>query len=160
MTMPSPEAPATATLCVHATAVAIGAAGLLLRGPSGSGKSDLALRLVDGGGLLIADDQVMLRRDGDRLVAGYPPAAPAGLRGRLEVRGLGLLPVPMAAAAPLDLVIDLQPGVPVERLPAAAGVELLGVVLPLLRLDPFVASAAAQVRLAVRTLRQGIIPPS
>ena len=157
--MPPGEEPASG-LVVHATAVAIGAAGVLLRGPSGSGKSDLALRLIDGGALLVADDQVSLRREGGRLIAGYPLAAPARLRGCLEVRGLGLVPVAMAAAAPLDLVIDLQPGVPVERLPAPAIAGYLGVGLPLLRLDPFLASAAAQVRLAVRTLRQGIIPPS
>ena len=153
-------APPATTICVHATALAIGAAGVLLRGPSGSGKSDLALRLVDGGALLIADDQVMLRRDGDRLIAGYPPAAPAALRGRLEVRGLGLMPVAAAGAVPLCLVVDLEPGRAIERLPPPASAYYLGVALPLLRLDPFAASAAAQVRLAVRTLGRGIIPPS
>jgi HPr kinase/phosphorylase len=155
----APPPRADSVVLVHATALAIGAAGVLLRGPSGSGKSDLALRLIDGGALLIADDQVVLRRDGVQVIAGFPDAAPAGLRGRLEIRGLGLMAVAPAAAAPLALVIDLQPGQKPERLPPPASAEILGVALPLLRLDPFVASAAAQVRLAVGTLRQGILPP-
>jgi HPr kinase/phosphorylase len=154
----SPSPPGE-TLLVHATAVAIGGAGVLLIGPPGSGKSDLALRLVDGGAALIADDQVMLRRDGDRLIAGFPDAAPAELRGRLEVRGLGLMPVAPSAAVPLALVVALRSGPPEERLPAPRSAEYLGVAVPLLRLDPFAASAAAQVRLAVRTPGRGIIPP-
>jgi len=153
------QPPPTTVALVHATALAIGAAGVLLRGPPGSGKSDLALRLIDGGALLIADDQVMLRRDGDRLIACFPDSAPAALRGRLEVRGLGLMPVAAAAAVPLALVVGLQPGPPAERLPAPASADYLGVALPLLRLDPFAASAAPQVRLAVRTPRRSIIPP-
>src|SRR5215475_7809711 len=108
---PSPD---EAVLLVHATAVAIGGAGVLLTGRPGSGKSDLALRLVDGGAALIADDQVMLQRDGDRLIAGFPDAAPAELRGRLEVRGLGLMPVAPSAAMPLALVVLLRSGPPEE----------------------------------------------
>jgi HPr kinase/phosphorylase len=147
------------TLLVHATAVAIGGAGVLLTGRPGSGKSDLALRLVDGGASLIADDQVMLRRDSDRLIAGFPDSAPAELRGRLEVRGLGLMAVATSAAVPLALVVLLRPGPPAERLPAPQSADYLGVAVPLLGLDPFTASAAAQVRLAVRTPGRGIIPP-
>src|SRR5215475_542031 len=128
------------TLLVHATAVAIGGAGVLLTGGPGSGKSDLALRLVDGGASLIADDQVMLQRDGDRLIAGFPISAPAELRGRLEVRGLGLMPVAPSAAMPLALVVLLRPGPPDDRLPGPRSAEYLGVVVPLLGLDPFTAS--------------------
>ena len=154
----SPPSPGE-TLLVHATAVAIGGVGVLLTGGPGSGKSDLALRLLDGGASLIADDQVMLRRDGDRLIAGFPDAAPAELRGRLEVRGLGLMPVAPSAAVPLALVVLLRPGPPEERLPVPQGAEYLGIAVPRLELDPFTASAAAQVRLAVRTPGRGIIPP-
>ena len=151
--------PARETLLVHATAVAIGGAGVLLTGRPGSGKSDLALRLVDGGASLIADDQVMLQRQGDRLIAGFPVAAPAELRGRLEVRGLGLVAVAPSGAVPLALVVALRPGPPAERLPVPESAEYLGVAVPVLGLDPFIASAAAQVRLAVRTPGRGIIPP-
>ena len=154
----SPSPPGE-TLLVHATAVAIGGVGVLLTGGPGSGKSDLALRLVDGGASLVADDQVMLQRLGDRLIAGFPVLAPAELRGRLEVRGLGLMAVAASAAVPLALVVALRPGPPAERLPAPESAEYLGVAVPLLGLDPFIASAAAQVRLAVRTPGRGIIPP-
>ena len=136
--------PPRETLLIHATAVAIGGAGVLLTGRPGSGKSDLALRLVDGGASLIA---------------GFPDAAPAELKGRLEVRGLGLMPVAPSAAVPLALVVLLRPGPPDDRMPAAQSAEYLGVAVPLLGLDPFTASAAAQVRLAVRTPGRGIIPP-
>src|SRR5262249_31115567 len=151
--------PPRETLLVHATAVAIGGAGVLLTGPPGSGKSDLALRLVDGGASLIADDQVMLRRDGDRLIAGFPDAAPAELRGRLEVRGLGLMPVAASAAVPLALVVALRPGPPEDRLPAPQSAEDLGVAVPRLGLARFAAGGGAQVRLAGRPPGRGIIPP-
>ena len=72
-------------MMVHATCVAIGDRAVLLCGPSGSGKSDLALRLIDGGAQLVADDQVVLRAEGGRIVA----RAPEALAGRMEVRGIG-----------------------------------------------------------------------
>ena len=147
------------TLLVHATAVAVGEAGVLLTGPAGSGKSDLALRLIDGGALLVADDQVMLRREAGRAVVLFPDGAPAALRGCLEVRGLGLMRVAWTPAVPLALVVALRPGPPAERLPEPESADYLGVALPLVRLDPFIASAAAQVRLAVRTPGRGIIAP-
>jgi len=147
------------TLLVHATAVALGEAGVLLTGPAGSGKSDLALRLVDGGALLVADDQVMLRGDARRLIARFPDGAPAALRGALEVRGLGVMRVAWTPAVPLALVVALRPGPPAERLPGPESADYLGIAVPLVRLDPFTASAAAQVRLAVRTPGRGIIPP-
>ncbi len=80
------------TLLVHATAVAIEGEAVLLRGPSGSGKSDLALRLIDGGAQLVADDQTLLRRAGGRVLASAPPA----IAGLLEVRGVGVVRVEAA----------------------------------------------------------------
>src|SRR5690606_32729552 len=79
---------------IHATCVALGDTGILLRGRSGSGKSDLALRLIDGGALLVADDRVALSLEGGRVIA-RPPAA---LAGYLEVRGVGPMPVPSITA--------------------------------------------------------------
>src|SRR5689334_113133 len=84
---------------VHGTSVALGGDGILLRGPSGSGKSDLALRLIDGGARLVSDDQTELRVFGEELRM----TAPASIAGRLEVRGIGILHVPSAASAPLRL---------------------------------------------------------
>jgi HPr kinase/phosphorylase len=135
---------------VHGTCVELGGAGILLRGPSGSGKSDLALRLIDGGAVLVADDQVELRREGETVRA----SAPASLRGKMEVRGVGIVGMTARDGAALALVIDLA-GPPVERLPEPASQDLLGVALPLLRLDPFEASAAAKVRVALGAGRGG-----
>ena len=133
---------------VHATCVVVEGVGLLLRGPSGSGKSDLALRLIDAGAALVADDQTRLQGHDGRLVA-RPPEV---LAGRLEVRGLGILDVSHRAEAAVDLIVDLTPGQVPERLPPAAEAEILGLRLPRLQLDPFGPSAAAKLRLAARSL--------
>jgi serine kinase of HPr protein (carbohydrate metabolism regulator) len=145
----------TDSMTIHATAVALDGVGVLLRGPPGSGKSDLALRLIDGGAQLIADDQtVIVRRDG-RLFA----APPAAIAGRLEVRGLGIVAVDYAIDRPLAAVFDLVPQATIERLPEPGTVVLLTISLPLIRLDPTPSSAAAKVRLAVRQLRGDTMAP-
>lgn len=132
---------------VHATCVSIAGHGVLLRAPSGGGKSDLALRLIDGGALLVGDDYCAVVAAGDgTLVASAGP----GLTGLLEVRGLGIMRLPYRAEAVVRLVVDLVAGATVERLPDPAATEVAGVRLPLVALDPFEASAPAKVRLAVR----------
>ena len=131
---------------VHATTVAIDGRGVLIRGAPGGGKSDPALRLIDAGARLVADDQTGLRRDGGRLIA----AAPAASAGRLEVRGLGIVEVPRLAEAPVGLVVDLIPAEEVQRLPEPASVLLHGVRVPRLAIAPFQASAAAKLRPAAR----------
>src|SRR5690349_14915768 len=133
---------------VHGTSVALGGDGILLRGPSGSGKSDLALRLVDEGGRLIADDQTELRLSGDDVSM----TAPATIAGRMEVRGIGILRVPAVAAAPLRLVIDLVPSAAIERLPEPQTCDYLDRRFPLIQLAPFEASTPAKLRLALRAL--------
>jgi HPr kinase/phosphorylase len=138
---------------VHATSVALGGEGILLRGPSGSGKSDLALRLIDEGARLVADDQTELERVG----AGIEMRAPVTIAGRIEARGLGIVPVPSVAAAPLRLVVDLVAPAAVERLPEPEFCSLLGLSLPLLRLAPFAASATAKLRLALRLYAPGVL---
>jgi len=140
---------------LHGTCVAIDGRGVLLRGPSGSGKSDLALRLIDGGAVLVADDQTRLERAGEILTA-HPPATIAGM---LEVRGLGLVRLPYLEQAPLELVIDLVGPSEVERLPEPNTLELLGLPVRHLMLAPFEASAAAKVRLAMRASTRDIMPP-
>lgn len=141
----------SAPLFVHGTCVLIGARAVLLRGPAGSGKSDLAFRLIRGEGasaLLVADDQVGLVGEEDRLIAS-PPAALAGL---LELRGLGLLPLPFAARAEVALVVDLVPRDAVPRLPEPGFVTIEGVNLPLVALHAFDLTAAEKVRLALETI--------
>jgi HPr kinase/phosphorylase len=148
-------------LFLQATAVRVEGVGVLLRGAPGSGKSDLALRLIDTGAALIADDGVALVRTGDRLMLRLPAAAPPSTQCRLEVRGLGILPVPTVETAPLGLVVELLPAgsTPPERLPESATIPLLGLVFPLIHLAGLEASAPAKVRLAVRAGSVFIIPP-
>ncbi len=136
---------------IHATCIAVDGTGVLLRGRSGSGKSDLALRLIDGGALLVADDRVNLSLQNGCVIATSPPQ----IAGLLEVRGLGIVPVPSVAAATVGLVVDLEPAASIERLPEPAFCAYLGVRLALMRLDPFQPSAAAKMRLAVSAARSG-----
>jgi serine kinase of HPr protein (carbohydrate metabolism regulator) len=131
---------------LHGTAIAIGRQGVLLRGPSGSGKSDLALRLIDQGAKLIADDLVMIERRGGSLVL----SGPSRLHGRMEVRGLGIVRLPAVSRARLALVVDLVGPQAVERLPDSKPVTLVGIKVKSLKLWAFEASAAAKLRLAVR----------
>jgi HPr kinase/phosphorylase len=133
---------------VHGTSIALGSDGVLLRGPSGSGKSDLALRLLDGGAWLVADDQTELRLLGGALRM----SAPAAIIGRIELRGIGILRVPSVPMAILRLVVDLEPAERIERLPERRSCEFLGQSVPLVALAPFEASAAAKLRLAVLAL--------
>jgi serine kinase of HPr protein (carbohydrate metabolism regulator) len=135
-------------ILVHGTTVALEGEGVLLRGPSGSGKSDLALRLIDGGARLIADDQTELTRVADGLLA----RSPASIAGRMEVRGIGILRVPTVPSALLRLVIDLVAPDRVERLPEPQFCDYLQCSLPLLALAPFEASAPAKIRLALASL--------
>ena len=133
---------------IHGTSVALGGDGILLQGPSGSGKSDLALRLIDGGARLVADDQTEL----SLLQGELRLSAPAAIAGRIEVRGIGILSVPTVASVPLRLVVALVPPGQVERLPERQFCTLLGRSVPLVALAPFEASAPAKIRLAVGAL--------
>jgi serine kinase of HPr protein (carbohydrate metabolism regulator) len=142
-------------ILVHGTTVALEGEGVLLRGPSGSGKSDLALRLIDGGARLIADDQTELTRVADGLLA----RSPASIAGRMEVRGVGILRVPTVPSALLRLVIDLVAPDRVERLPEPQFCDYLQCSLPLLALAPFEASAPAKIRLALASLVKSVAIP-
>ena len=122
---------------IHASCAARETAGVLLTGPAGCGKSDLLLRLLDRGFVLVADDRV----DIEDCVAS-PPAPLAGL---LEVRGLGIMRLPHLARARLVLAVEL--GVAAARLPTACRHPVLGV--PSIALEAFSASAAQRVALAL-----------
>ena len=140
-------------LLVHATTVEINGQGVLIRGPSGSGKSDLAIRLIDGGARLVSDDQTELCPGEGGVVA----RAPEAIAGLLEVRGLGIVTLPHRASAPLVLVIDLVAEEVIERIPAPDSVEFLDHRVRRLTLAPFQASAAAKVRLAMLSATRDIM---
>jgi HPr kinase/phosphorylase len=130
---------------LHASCVQLSGTGIVLLGASGVGKSDLALRLIDSGATLVADDQVHVEA-GETGLLGRPAEALAGL---LEVRGLGILRLPYCDASPLGLVVELDRAEIVTRLPTRSTYTLLGTDLRYLRLDPREASANAKVRLAL-----------
>jgi serine kinase of HPr protein (carbohydrate metabolism regulator) len=116
--------------------------GVLIEGPAGAGKSDLALRALDHGFSLVADDRVSLWLSDGRLFGCAPPA----LRGLLEIRGLQVVEV---LARPLaEVVLVARCGTP-ERIPDPQFADILGVSVPLIELDPREASAPAKLRRAL-----------
>lgn len=136
---------------VHATVVARrgpeGWRGLMIMGPSGAGKSDLALRLIEAGWRLVSDDYSLLWASGGELYA----RAPETIAGRIEARGLGVIPTPRRETVRVVLALTCVAG-PVERSPAPDRIQVAGVVLPRLDIDPRPASAAALAAAAMRTL--------
>ena len=139
-------------MLVHGTCVALKVGrrwhGVLLRGPSGSGKSDLALRPIDEGARLVADDQTRLVRKGRALIA----TVPESLKSMMEVRGIGIVTLGLGqtlASVPLSLLVDLAAADRIERMPEPAREALEGMELPLLALAAFEASAGAKLRLAL-----------
>ena len=135
----------------HATCVALAGKGVLLRGFSGAGKSDLALRLIDGGAKLVADDQVLCDAEAGAVFASAPPA----IAGLIEVRGLGLMRLEYVQRSEVALVVDLVAPERIKRLPLAAVCEIEGIELPLIELSPFEASAPAKLSLACQALARG-----
>ncbi len=130
---------------LHATCIAIAGRGILLTGKSGSGKSDLALRLIDRGGQLVSDDGTIVEARAGTLYA----SAPATIVGKIEIRGLGILEMPAIPQAPLTLCVALDepvPRMPDELLPTRT---IEGIALPLLALDPFESSAPVKVEKAL-----------
>jgi serine kinase of HPr protein (carbohydrate metabolism regulator) len=132
---------------IHATCVAIGGDGVLLLGPSGSGKSDLALRLIDRGAVLVADDRCIIERRDDDLLC----RAPAGIAGKLEVRGIGIVARPRYGPAPVRLAVQLADSY--DRMPDRQIATVAGVTVPAVRLTAFEASAPIKVELALTAVR-------
>jgi len=128
---------------IHASCVALAGSAVLLTGKSGCGKSDLALRLLNLGFLLVADDQVIVEDQVAR--------APAGLAGLLEIRGIGIVQLGYVTAARLALVARLFTGRPAERLPEPSLDDQLR--LPLIQVDPWHASSAHKIALALQCAR-------
>lgn len=130
----------------HGTLVDVAGSGVLLRGASGMGKSDLALRLMGRGAVLVADDQVILQARS----WGLKGCAPDALYGLIEVRGIGVMSLPATKTTRIKLVVDLVPREEVPRLPEATTVSLQGQDLPCLRLHAFDITTPQKIELALR----------
>jgi len=136
--------PTLSSETLHASTVALDGRAVLITGHSGSGKSDLALRLLDRGFKLVSDDQTMVRLDGERLLA----SPPANIAGKLEVRGIGIVELAHADNVPVALIVALTSEI--LRMPDENRTELiLGVPVPLVAVDPAPPSAASKVALAL-----------
>jgi serine kinase of HPr protein (carbohydrate metabolism regulator) len=139
MTTPSSE-------MLHASTVAIDGQAVLITGVSGSGKSDLALRLIDRGAKLVSDDYTLLTRVGAILMA----SSPATIKGKLEVRGIGILDCDSHDSAPAALIVRLDE--PPVRMPEDDIQNIIGVAVPVIALAAFEASTPIKVELALRRL--------
>ena len=129
---------------VHASTVASEGRAVLITGPSGSGKSDLTLRLLDRGFTLVSDDQTIVKKDGDKLVASAPP----NIAGKLEIRGIGIVEMETVTNMPVALLVELTSDI--QRLPGDSRERpILGVSLPLVSVDAMAASAPSKVALAL-----------
>lgn len=132
---------------IHASTVAMDGRAVLISGPSGAGKSDLTLRLLDRGFTLVSDDQTIVRRESDRLIASAPPS----IAGKLEVRGIGIMEMETVSDVPVALFVELTSDI--QRLPDDSRERpVLGVDLPLVSIDALNASAPSKVALALDRL--------
>ena len=132
---------------VHGSTVAIEGRAVLITGPSGAGKSDLALRLIDRGFALVSDDQTIVRRVGERLLASAPPT----IAGKLEIRGIGIVDMAAVDNVPVALIVELTGDI--QRMPDDSRERpLLGVSVPLISVDAMTASAASKVAVGLDRL--------
>jgi HPr kinase/phosphorylase len=141
---------------IHASCVAIGGRGVLLLGPSGSGKSDLALRLIDQGAKLVADDRTILFAKNGALYA----KAPASIKGLIEIRGLGIIEMPVRAGVKIALAVRLGSEgarLPHPRLYHAPLPVKPALLVPQIVLDGRFASTPAKIRAALAAFAKGAL---
>ena len=127
---------------VYASCVEWNGSGILLCGKSGSGKSDLCLRLTDSGAKLVADDQTEITNENGRLTA----SCPESLQGMLEIRGIGIVRTPFIPKTEIKLKLDLQTAEKIDRMPLPAKEDIEGVSVPVLKLNPFEASVLPKIK--------------
>ena len=135
---------------VHGTSVSIDGDGVLFQGPSGSGKSDLALRMINYGAQLVSDDQVCLTRRNDNIFMSSPPT----IRNSMEVRGIGIVNTIAQKEAPLILVLNMSPNNAASRMPIWQLCTFLDIKVPAVEFAPFEISAHLKVKLAINLARE------
>jgi serine kinase of HPr protein (carbohydrate metabolism regulator) len=130
---------------LHASCVAIGDYAVLITGASGSGKSDVALRLIDRGARLVSDDYTIIRRDGSVLYASPPET----IQGKIEVRGIGIVTMPHVGNTPIAMLVELDSEV--ARMPEAGTARAIaGLMLSSMAAAPFEHSTPIKIELALR----------
>jgi len=136
---------------LHGTGIFFEGRGVVFTGPSGSGKSDLALRMMARGAELVGDDYLEISIDKNGRVVMSPVA---NIAGRIEVRNVGIMPVPHRAVAPVDLILDLKDRAQLDRLPDPKFSALEGGDIPCLDFHAFDLSAPEKIRAALNILSQ------
>ena len=132
---------------IHGTCVAFRCMGILIRGSSGTGKSDLALRLIDNNAKLVSDDQVLAVVKNGKIIL----SPPRSIAGKIEVRGLGIITMRYVKSSTLALVVDLvKKGQAIDRLPRKKFIKLLGVRVPVIELTSFETSSVIKLKLALK----------
>ena len=141
------------TLALHGTCVDIQGSGVLICGKSGTGKSSLALQLMDRGAILIADDQTLLSLEREELIL----QSPVSLKGMMEVRGVGLCSFPVQQKSCLRLCVEICETEELERLPKPLFIEYYDRKIPLLKLNKDDPLGALKVELKLCHPREGAL---
>ena len=136
---------------IHSTSVVIDDNGVLILGDSGSGKSDLALRLIDNGATLISDDISICRKNSNNIYLYCPPE----IKGLLEVREIGIITVPFVEKIKLRLVVNLKSNNN-ERLPKDSCFRILGIKIPIINIEGKNSSAVAKIKVKLNEIRETI----
>ena len=136
---------------IHSTSVVIDDNGVLILGDSGSGKSDLALRLIDNGATLISDDISICRKNLNNIYLYCPPE----IKGLLEVREIGIITVPFVEKIKLQLVVNLK-SKNSQRFPKDNSLKILGIKIPLINIDGKNSSAVAKIKVKLNEIRETI----
>ena len=136
---------------IHSTSVVIDDNGVLILGDSGSGKSDLALRLIDNGATLISDDISICRKNSNNIYLYCPPE----IKGLLEVREIGIITVPFVERIRLRLVVNLKSNNN-ERFPKDTSFRIMGIKIPTINIEGKNSSAVAKIKVKLNEIRETI----